>query len=370
MTPTMKSLGCRLRRLACRALAGLVCALPALAQPGRSVVAQAPEAVAEYRLRVVGGAAGLSQYVKHEEPFWTQRLAQLSQGRFRAEIVPYDRAGVPSMEMLRLVELGVVPMGTVIMSALGARYPQYSAADLPGLNPDMSSLRSHVAAFRPYLEKSLREQHGVRLLAIYAYPAQVLFCKRPVTRLSDLQGRRTRVSSADQADFVMALGGEPVRKSFARIVPSLENNSTECSITGTMSGHLLGLSRVANHLYPMPLSWALSVFVVNEGAWLAMPEVLRSLLGREMPRLEQAVWEAAERETAEGIACNRGQSDCSKPSKGGMAVAQVASQDERLRTRILETEVLRRWQQRCRIDCLALWQQIIEPVRGLGPKLP
>jgi TRAP-type C4-dicarboxylate transport system substrate-binding protein len=370
MKPAATSFVARLRRAACVALGMLACVVPVLAQsqhglPSAPVAAAEGAADAHYRLRVVGGAAGLSQYVQHEAPFWSRRLASLSAGRFHAEIVPYDRAGVPSMQMLRLMELGVVPMGTLLMSALGAQHPQYMAPDLPGLNPDIATLRNHVAAFRPYLEKELLEHHGIRVLAIYAYPAQVLFCKQPMVRLSDIKGRRIRVGSLDMGYFVKALGGDPVYKSFAQLVDSLEDNATECAITGTMAGHTLGLSRVTSYLYPMPLSWALSVFAAHEGSWVRLPQDLRTLLEREIPVLEQTIWEDAQKGTAEGIACNRGNRECSKPGKkGSMAVMRVTPQDERLRQHVLETVVLRQWRERCHVDCHALWQQTIAPVLG------
>ncbi|WP_220432905.1 hypothetical protein, partial [Raoultella terrigena] len=78
---------------------------------------------ATYRLRIVGNLGALSQYSRREAPFWAQELPRLSGGRFTASIVPFDRAGVPGIEMLRLIELGVVPMGTVLMSSLTAQYP-------------------------------------------------------------------------------------------------------------------------------------------------------------------------------------------------------------------------------------------------------
>ena len=118
----------------------------------------------QYQFRVVGGLAGVSQYTQWEEPFWSRELPRMSGGRFKADIVPFDRAGVPRDDMLRLLQLGVVPFGTVLMGSMTANYPQYTAPDLAGLNPDSSSLKLSVAAFRPFLEKSLREQHGVQLL--------------------------------------------------------------------------------------------------------------------------------------------------------------------------------------------------------------
>ena len=137
----------------------------------------------------------------------------------------------------------MVPFGTVLLSALTATAPEYTAPDLAGLNPDMASLKISVAAFRPALEKKLRETHGVELLAMYVYPAQVVFCRKPLTSLSDLSGRRVRVSSAGQADFVEALDAVPVHIAFARIVPGIESGSVDCAITGTMSGNTLGLQQ-------------------------------------------------------------------------------------------------------------------------------
>ena len=63
------------------------------------------------------------------------------------------------------------------------------------LNPtDLASLRRNVDAYRPQLARLLRERHGVELLALYIYPAQVLFCRQPFRDLGDLSGRRVRTA--------------------------------------------------------------------------------------------------------------------------------------------------------------------------------
>ena len=80
-----------------------------------SAQAQAPKVAAQH-LRIVGGLAGVNQYTRHEEPFWTRDLARLSNGRATAEIVPFDRAGIRGQEMLRLVQLGAVPFGTALLT--------------------------------------------------------------------------------------------------------------------------------------------------------------------------------------------------------------------------------------------------------------
>ena len=319
----------------------------------------------QYQFRVVGGLAGVSQYAQWEEPFWSRELPRMSGGRFKADIVPFDRAGVPRDDMLRLLQLGVVPFGTVLMGSMTANYPQYTAPDLAGLNPDSSSLKLSVAAFRPFLEKSLREQHGVQLLALYVYPAQVVFCKKPFAALADLSGRRVRVSSAAQADFVGALGATPVHTAFAQIVSSVQAGSIDCAITGTLSGNGLGLQAVTSHMHAMPLNWGVALFAANLSAWEALPADLRTLLRKELPPLEAAIWEESERDTAQGIACNTGQSACTKGVKGNMVLVPISAQDERKRQDIFVSTVLPRWLQRCGPRCAEIWNQTIGLARGL-----
>lgn len=319
----------------------------------------------QYQFRVVGGLAGVSQYTQWEEPFWSRELPRMSGGRFKADIVPFDRAGVPRDDMLRLLQLGVVPFGTVLMGSMTANYPQYTAPDLAGLNPDAASLKASVAAFRPFLEKSLREQHGVQLLALYVYPAQVVFCKKPFAALADLSGRRVRVSSAAQADFVGALGATPVHTAFAQIVSSVQAGSIDCAITGTLSGNGLGLQAVTSHMHAMPLNWGVALFAANLSAWEALPADLRTLLRKELPPLEAAIWEESERDTAQGIACNTGQSACTKGVKGNMVLVPISAQDERKRQDIFVSTVLPRWLQRCGPRCAEIWNQTIGLARGL-----
>lgn len=321
---------------------------------------------APYRLRVVGGLAGITQYTQLEAPFWTRELPRLSRGRFTADVVPFDRAGVPGMEMLRLLQLGVVPFGTTLMSSLSAQYPQYTAADLPGLNPNIAALRTTVAAFRPYLEKSLRDDHGIEPLAIYTYPAQMIFCKRPMARLSDLAGRRIRVSSAAQADFISAVGGVPVLTSFAQQPSSLESGESECAVTGSMSGNILGLHTMTSHLYPMPLTWGLAIFGANRAAWEALPPDLRALLRTELPKLEAAIWASAERETADGIACSIGKPECRAGTRGSMTLVLVSAEDQRRAKELFTSTVLPRWLRRCTVRCADIWARTIGPAHAIA----
>lgn len=323
-----------------------------------------------YALRIIGGLAGLNQYTRNEEPFWTQELPRLSGGRFTAEIIPFDRTGVPGGDMVRLIQLGVVPFGTILLSSVAAYYPQFAAPDLAGLNPNIATLKLNLAAFRPYLETTLRTRYKIEVLAIYVYPAQVVFCKQPLSNLSDLAGRRVRVSSISQSDFIGALGATPILTGFAQIKGSLASNQTDCAITGTMSGNTLGLYELTSHVYSMPITWGLAFFGANEDAWEAMPPDLKALLRQEMPKLEHDIWAESERETTEGLACNKGAPGCSSGRRGHMTEVTPSASDEKRSQALFVKVVLPQWVKRCGVTCADLWNQTIGKVQNVTAAPP
>ncbi len=317
------------------------------------------------QLRIVGGLASLHQFTRYEEPFWTKDLPRLSGGRAKAAIVPFDQAGLRGNELLRLVRAGSVPFATMLLALVSVEDPELGAADLAGLNPDMQTLRSHLAAFKPHLEKRLREHWGIEPLAIYVYPAQVTFCSKAFSSLADLSGRRIRSSNTGQSDLIEALGAIPVRSSFNDIVPKMRKGDIECAITGTMSGNTIGLHEITTHIHTMAANWGLAVFGANIDAWNALSPELRGLLSRELPKLEQSIWSEAERETGEGLICNSGEAACVNGRKGKMKVVEETPADARRMSHIFESTVLPRWVQRCGARCASVWNTTLGPVTGI-----
>jgi TRAP-type C4-dicarboxylate transport system substrate-binding protein len=337
---------------ACVGLAGVLVAAVAAAGDG------------EVRLRIVGGLAGVAQFEQFEKPFWTRELARLTRGRASAEIVPFDQAGIRGQEMLRLMQLGVVPFGTALLGVAAAQDALLGAPDLAGLAGDAAQLNRVLAAFRPQLEKVLRERYGVRLLAVYAYPAQTVFCRAPLGSLADLAGRRVRTSAVSQSDLVEALGGRPVQIAFAEVTAAVKQGAVDCAITGTLSGHAIGLHEVTNYLHTQPISWGLSVFGANIAAWNALDGEMQQLLLRELASLEQTIVANAVTQTDEGVACNTGQRECRAGRPGRMVAGRAVDDAQRVRE-VFATAVLPRWVKRCGPECAGIWNQTIGPAVGV-----
>jgi TRAP-type C4-dicarboxylate transport system substrate-binding protein len=330
-----------------------------------SVAAPAAAQDAPVRLKVVGGLADVSQYVRYEEPFWRRRITELTNGRLLAEISPFDRSGIRGQEMLQLMRLGVVPFGTALLAVVATEEPEFNAVDLPALSPDMRTLRQTVNAFRPHIEQVLQERYQIELLGIYTYPAQVVFCTRPFAGLADLAGRRIRTSSVGQSEMVQALGATPVVTPFAEMVQAIRGGIVECAITGTLSGNAVGLHEVTSHVHAMAITWGISIFGANATAWSALPADLQAVIRRGVAELEPEIWNAADRETGDGLACNAGLPSCSAGRRGNMTVVPVTAADDDRRRRLLTEVVLPRWVNRCGMDCVDAWNEHLAPALGI-----
>jgi TRAP-type C4-dicarboxylate transport system substrate-binding protein len=294
----------------------------------------------------------------------------LTQGRVTADIVPFDQAGIRGQDMPRLVQLGTIPFGTILLARMLSVDAELSMADLPGMNQDMQSLRRHIAAFRPYLTKILKERHGVELLAIYVYPAQVTFCAKPFNSLTDLGGRRVRVSNPLMGDLMRAYGATPVTTEFADIVKNIKSGHIECAVTGSMSGNTIGLHEVTSHVDAKALGWGVSVFVANLSAWQSLPAEVKELLRRELPKVEAAVWDESDRETADGLACNTGAPGCTSGRKGRMQQTVAPPADAQRLRELFNQAVLPAWVRSCGEACTHLWNTHMAATVGVRAASP
>lgn len=162
-----------------------------------------------------------------------------------------------------------------------------------------------------------------------------------------------------------ALGATPVVIPFAEIVTAIRSGVVECAVTGTLSGNDIGLHEVTTHVHSMAITWGLSIFGANLGTWHALPEWARDTIRSEVTKLEADIWDAADRETGEGLACNAGQSSCQNGRRGTMVVVPVTEADEQRRRQLLTDSVLPGWVRRCGVECVDAWNKTLAPLLGV-----
>ena len=310
-------------------------------------------------LKVVGGLGQTIQFKNFEEPFWSKELAERSGGRITAEVTPWDQFGIKGAELLQFTRLGAIALSTVSLSQIASEDPEAAAVDLAGLNTDIPALRRSIKAYLPTLREVYRSRYGLELLAIWSYPAQVLFCNSPINSLADLKGVKVRVASAMHGDFVTGLGGVGITIPFDGLMDALKKHVADCAITGAMSGYRLGLYNATTHIDPVTVSWGPYVLFANRNAWLRFDPKVREFLTAQIEELGDRLWDAADRETQEGIACLTGIGNCSAGAPGHMKLVPVSADDGTLVRHSFKNVVSPRWAERCGTECVKNWNNTI-----------
>ncbi|BCX18114.1 MAG: transporter [Geminicoccaceae bacterium] len=319
-------------------------------------------------LKVVGAWGNLSQYKNFEQPFWTREIPEKSKGAITAEITPFNEMGLKGAEIFRLMRLGVIDFGSTVLGYVAGDDARNEAIDLAGLAPDVATARRISDAYRPVYDRFYRERFGIQVLAIWPYPAQVIYCNGAISGLEDLRGKKVRTGNRTLAEFVEALGGTGVTMSFSEVVPALQNKVVDCAITGTLSGNAAKWYEVTTHLYALPVGWSQVMHAVNLKSWERLAPPVREFLVREIRDLEDRIWKAMDEETQQGIDCNIGRDTCTMGSKGKMTLVPVSDKDRETLGRVLREVVVPKWAARCGAECVQEWNATVGAIVGITAK--
>lgn len=320
-------------------------------------------------LKVIGAWGSLTQYRNFERPFWESRIRDRSKGGITADIAPFNDAGIKANDVLGLLKVGAIDFGSVVLGYLAADDARNEAADLAGLAPDALIARKVVEAYKPIYEKLYREKYGVKVLGIWPYSAQVLFCNVPISSLTDLKGKRVRTASRSMADFVEGLGGTAIALSFNEVVPALRQENLDCAITGALSGNSAKWQEVTTHLHMLPLGWSLVMHGASLKTWVHLDPNVREFIASQLVGLEDDIWRAASAETQQGFDCNAGKDSCTVGTKGNLTLVDVDASEKVIRRNTLIDAVLPQWATRC-MQCISDWNASIGEIVGIKIESP
>lgn len=145
------------------------------------------------KFKVIGQplATGLVQKNK-EQPFF-ETLAQKTGLPIEVDYKPIDTLGVKDTEQLRMMKSGLFEIVSLRVSQNSRDEPMLLGLDLVGQNPDYATGRLSSKAWFDTLDARLQQQFGVKLLGLWPFGPQVLFCKKPISKLADVKGLKVRV---------------------------------------------------------------------------------------------------------------------------------------------------------------------------------
>ncbi|MCX7204490.1 MAG: TRAP transporter substrate-binding protein [Proteobacteria bacterium] len=309
-------------------------------------------------LKVMGSWSMLSQFKDYEKPFWTTQLPALSEGRIKVNLNAFNDVGLKGSEVLRLMKLGLIDFGTTILSYVSEQDPRAEAVDLAGLTLDLTMERRVVDSYKPVLDRYFEQKHGIKVLAMWPYAAQFLMCNSPIKNLEGLKGKKVRVSMRTTSDLIEAYGAITLSIPFDQVYTQMKDKQLDCLITSALAAHSARFYQVASNIYHLPLGWSMVMLGVNQVSWAKIEAQDQKIIETGVTQLANDLWQAADTQTALGIACNTGK-NCSLAEQGTMTLIKPSSSDEARLAKTVKQVVLKRWAERCGKECVAEWNDSI-----------
>ena len=308
------------------------------------------------------------QYRLVDVPVFNELVPQRSGGRIEVKLSSHGERNLTGTEIIRLVRSGQADIGGATLTTVSGDVPFLDGIDLAGLNPDIEQARKVSTAILPQANKEL-ERFNNRVMLIYPFPAQVIFCRSAMASFADLKGRKIRTFGNSLNDLATAVGAQPVSIGFPEVYSALERGVVDCAITGTGSGNSAKWPEVTTHLYELPVGWALTAYVVNLAWWNKLDAPVRTFLEGTFREIEDRQWKLGAEASRDGIDCNIGNAGGCKihtlVTKNPMTEVKPTEADKAQLRTILQQTVLPNWVKRCGARCGEIYNDVIAPITGV-----
>lgn len=311
-------------------------------------------------------ATGLIQKNK-EQPFF-ENFAAKTGLPIDVDYKPIDTLGIKDTEQLRVMKAGLFDIVSLRVSQNSRDEPTLLGLDLVGGSPDYATGRKVSKAYFDTVDQRLQKQFGVKLLGVWPFGPQILFCKKPIAKLADIKGMKVRVYDQNLAKFIEMVGGTPVPISFADTHQSLSLGVVDCAITGPSSANSAGWPEVTTHQLPLGFQMALNGYAITLKAWNQLKPDQQAKLKTAFDNLTNEIWTYSEELFQDALNCNAGKDPCTTGKKFKLVNVAVSPADGELVRSAVSKVSLPVWAEVCdksNPGCSQQWSATVAPVLGL-----
>lgn len=333
-----------------------------------AVLAAPAQAEEKLKFKVIGQplATGLIQKNK-EQPFF-ENFAARTGLPIEADYKPIDTLGLKDTEQLRVMKAGLFDIVSLRVSQNSRDEPTILGLDLVGASPDYATGRKVTKAWFDTADQRLQKQFGVKLLGVWPFGPQILFCKKPIARLADVKGLKVRVYDQNLAKFIEMVGGTPVPVAFADTHQSLSLGVVDCAVTGPSSANSAGWPEVTTHQLPLGLQMALNGYAITLKAWNKLKPEEQAKLQAAFDKLTEENWSYSESLYQDALNCNAGRDPCTTGKKFKLQQVAVTPADGELVRSAVSKVSLPVWAEVCdktNPGCSKQWSATVAPVLGI-----
>ncbi|MEP3346073.1 MAG: TRAP transporter substrate-binding protein [Litoreibacter sp.] len=224
-------------------------------------------------------------------------VARLSGGDLEIDVVS-NSVLLARTELKRGVQRGIVPIGEVLISALGNEDPIYSADAVPLMATTFDEARALWAASRPIFEEKLAED-GLVLLYAAPWPPQGVYMNAEVTDASSFEGVKFRAYNPSTARLAELLGAVPATIASSEISQAFSTGVINGMITSPSTGVDSQAWDFVDYYYDVQAFLPKNMVIVNQSAYDGLSDGTKAAVQEAAALAEDRGFELAETATVE-----------------------------------------------------------------------
>lgn len=316
-------------------------------------------------MRVVGNFSGNKIHVEQVERPFFGKLNERDDMKVMYNTM--DAIGVEAADALRMLRTGAFDVMSVQIGMASRDDPFFEGVDLAGVAQNLDEQRDVVDAIREKMDTRLQERFNAKLMTLWPFGPQMMFCNGDIAGVDDLEGKKVRVFTPSMSRLVEGLGATPVTLQFSEVYLALQRGVADCGVTAPTAGNNGKWPEVTTHFVPLPLSYSVQGHFMNLDAWNRLDETQQQELTVAFKEMEQQMWDIAYDVNDDAIACSTGQENCQQHTAYDMTLVDIDESSSQLVSEITETAVLPAWSESCNQvypECTQVWSESVGEATG------
>jgi len=302
-----------------------------------------------------------------ERPFF-DGLAKAVGIKTQVTYNPYDVLGLVQGDALRSLRAGTFDVMTVQIGLAARDDPFFDGIDLVGVSTSMADQRKVTDAYRAAFDQRLQQRFNSKVMTLWPYGPQVIYCSGALKSFDDLKGQKIRVHSQSLGAFAQFFGAIPVTLQFPEVYPALQRGVVNCAVTSPTSGNTGKWPEVTTLILPLSLGGGVHGHFMNLDYWKKFSPEQQAKLAAEFKKMEDRLWAVASESNDDALNCNLGKEPCSKShTRYSLKAVEMTPAEEKKFRAAVSTAVLPLFKKTCNAvepKCSDTWNATIGKAAG------
>ncbi len=216
-------------------------------------------------------------------------VEKYTNGTVKIVVHPGGSLGFKGPELLKAVKDAQVPMSDILMGVVAGSEHVFGISSLPRLVSNFKEARQLYEDCKPLYKRAALKWNQLFLYAA-PWPPSGLVTKKPIRKVSDLKGLKTRTYDKNGAKFLRELGASPVSMPWGEVYSSLRTGVIDSVLTSTESAKNGKFWEVLKYFTNIYYAFPLNMVTINLNYWKSLSKDQQKAMLKAAKEIEEKQW--------------------------------------------------------------------------------